>query len=617
MYKFRFSTWGLQKNLKHYQVAELLAQQNAAAANAKTRSTAIVIGGRQIDENRITTYLHRVSPARRRKIDAIAARSSSQKTAIVEESRESLEKKDTSRQAPLPIERSIAAKATSSRLDAPDILKLPEECVRIVQRWVHGAFDAGLWNTREDGRLVTPRHQSRWINQVSTAADLIDRGLVSQGFRLLGVCLDRYKKDVLRDGPMLFLNTYRAGVRLAARSPDLALFHSFLRFAHDLASVVYPPAHPLRLLLLRLRVSGTAGIRQLARVLLDAYLDAIQTHVHPDDGFLVVQSVAFLGNFNWAGHVAPAIERGFRGLKRLEAQMHQAQAPEREGKSASAAAAAAIDVIHPIKLSLAEALHNSGRYAEAKALVLEVLRAPAPAPGNAPGTTAPTCGHRTLSVYDFLLRDLRREGRHAEAVALAEEALRFCRDHLGPHHWRTARTRVALSAAHERAGDPAAAAAALVGFDEEWERVCRRRPGAYACRCGHRDEDEDEDEDGRGEGEGEQGKRGSGGGRGGGDLLGAFSARPLELRPPNPDAILTLDMGVADVLKEHDDEHDDGDDVRGGSGGGDDDNVGSEPVIKSEEQYRDFQNLLCSEPIAPGFAACRQAETLVTSYHGF
>lgn len=221
MYKFRFSTWGLQKNLKHHQVAELLAQQNTAAANAKTRSAAIVIGGRQIDENRITTYLHRVSPARRKKIDAIAARSS-QKTAIVEESHQPPGEEDTSRQAPLPRERCIAAKRIPSRVDAPDVLKLPEECVRIVQRWVHGAFDAGLWNTRQDGRLVTPRHQSRWINQVSTAADLIDRGLVSQGFRLLGVCLDQYKKDVLRDGPMLFLNTYRAGKQTRELPPYFA-----------------------------------------------------------------------------------------------------------------------------------------------------------------------------------------------------------------------------------------------------------------------------------------------------------------------------------------------------------------------------------------------------------
>lgn len=325
-------------------------------------------------------------------------------------------------------------------------------------------------------------------------------------------------------------------MRFAARSPDLALFHSFLRFAYELASVVYPPAHPLRLLLLRLRVSGTAGIRQLARLLLDAYLEAIKTHVNPDDGFLVVQSVAFLGNFNWAGYVAPAIERGFRGLKRLEAQ----------GKSSQS------DVIHPIKLSLAEALHSSGRYAEAKSLVMEVLR----------GDGEPGCGHRKLSVYDFLLRDLLRERRYANAVALAEEALRFCADHLGPDHWRTARTKVTLSTCLERAGDTEAAAAVLADFDAQWELICQR-PVTYSCSCGHRDEVEGEGQ-GQGQGQGQEGKS-----VGASTLLG-LSERALELRlGPSPN----LDPRLADVVKQ-----DDGDD-----------DIGLTPFIKSEEE--DLQNI--------------------------
>lgn len=280
-------------------------------------------------------------------------------------------------------------------------------------------------------------------------------------------------------------------------------------------------------------------------MLLDAYLEAIKTHVNPDDGFLVVQSVAFLGNFNWVGYVAPAIERGFRGLKRLEEKGESSQS----------------DVIHPIKLSLSEALHNSGRYAEAKSLVMEVLR------------SKPRCSHRKLSVYDFLLRDLLREHRHEEAVALAEEALRFCFDHLGPDHWRTARTKVTLSACLERSGDPDAARAVLADFDSQWEQICNR-PVTYSCSCGHREEVE---------GEGQEGQEGKP--TGFSTPLG-ISERPLELRLGSN---LNPSLADVDVVKQNDDNDDNG----------------SKPFIKSEEEYQDLQNISYNdERTTQNFTTC-------------
>ncbi|RYO87683.1 hypothetical protein DL763_006269 [Monosporascus cannonballus] len=453
MYKFRFAVWGVQKNLKHRQVAELLAQQNRGHVDGQFPRT--VIGGREVDENRIASYLSRVSPAKRKKIEAIVARSNPKATA------ENPAPLDMARRAPLPVR---SAKGPSpAHFKAPDSLKLPEECARILHDWVHGAFEAGQWSTRKDGRLVIPRHQSRWIFQVSTAVDLIDRGLVNPGFRLLGVCLDQYKQKMLQGGPMLFLNTYRAGVRLAARAPDLSLFNSFLRFAYELAGVIFTPSHPLRLLLQRFQVTG-ARLQQLAWLLLDVYLASVGSHVNPNDSFLVVQKVAFLGKFDreGSGSVAAAVDRGLRDLRELEEQ----------GKSQA-------DVVHPVKLSLAEALYGSRRYAEAKQLAMEVLATASGGGG---------CGHRRVSVYDFLLRDLLREGRHAEAANLAEEALRFCAAHLGPDHWRTAHTKVSLSFCLDRSGDPDAARRVLEDFDSQWEIVCRR-PAAYSCSCGHRDEE--------------------------------------------------------------------------------------------------------------------------------
>ncbi|RYP16990.1 hypothetical protein DL767_010099 [Monosporascus sp. MG133] len=453
MYKFRFAVWGVQKNLKHRQVAELLAQQKRGGVGGQFPTT--VIGGREVDENRITSYLSRVSPARRKKIEAIAARSS------LKAATEKHPPSGKARGNPLPDCGGMGS--PPAHFTAPDSLKLPEECARILQDWVHGAFDAGQWSTRRDGRLVIPRHQSRWINQVSTAVDLIDRGLVNPGFRLLGVCLDQYKQKMLQGGPMLFLNTYRAGVRLAARAPDLTLFNSFLQFAYELAGIILSPSHPLRLLLQRFQVTG-ARLKQLARLLLDVYLASVGSHVNPNDGFLVVQKVAFLGKFGWegSGSVAPAIDRGLRDLRKLEEQ----------GESQA-------DVVHPVKLSLAEALYSSRRYAEAKQLAMEVLATASGGGG---------CGHRRVSVYEFLLRDLLREGRHAEAVDLAWEALRFCAAHLGPDHWRTAHTKVSLSACLDRSGDPDAARRVLEDFDSQWEIVCRR-PTAYSCSCGHRGEE--------------------------------------------------------------------------------------------------------------------------------
>ncbi|RYP49657.1 hypothetical protein DL768_004699 [Monosporascus sp. mg162] len=530
MYKFRFAVWGVQKNLKHRQVAELLAQQTRGDVDG--RFPTAVIGGRKVDENRITSYLSRVSPARRKKIEAIAARSSPK--AATEKHHPS----GKARGAPLPDCGAMGCRP--AHFKAPDSLKLPEECARILQDWVHGAFEAGQWSTRKDGRLVIPRHQSRWINQVSTAVDLIDRGLVNPGFRLLGFCLDQYKQKMLQGGPMLFLNTYRAGVRLAARAPDLTLFNSFLRFAHELAGVILSPSHPLRLLLQRFQATG-ARLKQLARLLLDVYLASVGSHVNPNDGFLAVQRVAFLGKFGWEGNgsVAPAIDRGLRDLRKLEEQ----------GESQA-------DVVHPVKLSLAEALYSSRRYVEAKQLAMEVLATASEGGG---------CGHRRVSVYDFLLRDLLREGRHAEAVDLAWEALRFCAAHLGPDHWRTARTKVSLSACLDRSGDPDAARRVLEDFDSQWEIVCRR-PTVYSCSCGHRDEEAPAaDPDSKPSTAAEVLPPLSGG-------------RPLELRLAGPSS----GSGPGDVAKDDD---------------------GAEPLVKFEEADRDLREIGC-RAATHGSASC-------------
>jgi tetratricopeptide (TPR) repeat protein len=72
MYKLRFDQWGLQKNLRSKQVAELLRQKTNRDSVGK--STSLYVRGKRIPEEKLRIYVHRTSSKNRNQTNAAVSR---------------------------------------------------------------------------------------------------------------------------------------------------------------------------------------------------------------------------------------------------------------------------------------------------------------------------------------------------------------------------------------------------------------------------------------------------------------------------------------------------------------------------------------------------------------
>lgn len=265
MYKIRFNKWGLHKKLRAHQVAELLVQRGKRAAVGKTSVS--FVHGRKIDSDRLNTYLRRVSPARCKELEAILAGrievSGAQKRSI----------EDIICRTPSPEPREPEPPAVPRRLDAPDGLRLPEECMQIVHSYVGGAFDASLWQRTPDKELVFPRRGKTWLDPVSSARQLFVNGFQDQGFHMVKITFDDYGEVMSRQDPSLLVETCLALGALLQSGPGLA--ESLLNYSFGLSRIVFGPRHPLHLLFARLRNANPAEINKFIGLVMQSYLQAL------------------------------------------------------------------------------------------------------------------------------------------------------------------------------------------------------------------------------------------------------------------------------------------------------------------------------------------------------
>lgn len=278
MYKIRFSKWGLHKKLRAHQVAELLVQRGRRAAAGKTSVS--FVHGRRVDPDRLSTYLRRVAPARRKELEAILLAGEGVEVPGAQKrggGGGGIEDVITCRTpspepaAPVPVP------VLPRRLDAPDGLRLPEECMQIVHGYVGGAFDASLWRTGPGGELVLPRRPGKsWLDPMSSARQLFVTGFAGRGFRLVGAAFDGYGAALRRQGedPSLLAETCLALGALLQCGPGLA--GSLLRYASGLSRVVLGPRHPLHLLFARLGGADEADVGRFVGLVMQAYLRALQ-----------------------------------------------------------------------------------------------------------------------------------------------------------------------------------------------------------------------------------------------------------------------------------------------------------------------------------------------------
>ncbi|KAI1094961.1 hypothetical protein F5B19DRAFT_481953 [Rostrohypoxylon terebratum] len=265
MYKIRFNKWGLHKKLRAHQVAELLVQRGKRAAVGK--SSVSFVGGRKIDSDRLNTYLRRVSPARRRELIAILSGrvelAGTQKRSIV----------DIICRTPSPGPEP-ELETLPRPLDAPDSLRLPEECMQIIQSYIEGAFDSSLWKTTPNKELVFPPRGKTWLDPVSSARQLFINGFTEQGFQLVRITFEGYREVLSRQDPSLLVETCLALGALRQSGPGLA--ESLINYSYHMSRIIFGPRHPLHLLFSRLKIASSAEIEQFSGTILEMFLKTIQ-----------------------------------------------------------------------------------------------------------------------------------------------------------------------------------------------------------------------------------------------------------------------------------------------------------------------------------------------------
>ena len=184
-----------------------------------------------------------------------------------------------------------AVAAVRGLLRSPDDLRLPEECLNIVDGYAQGAAEQRLWALDSAG-LLAPSAKLTTVNNLTdvTLTVLLPRR-PEFAFRVLRVCFDKYGELIRQeqnqqqqqhhgDTPWLFLSTYAFVLRTAGAWPDLA--RCFLRYCRDLARIVHPAGHPYPRLLDAMCRMGPARMEACAADLLESCILAIERRFGSD-----------------------------------------------------------------------------------------------------------------------------------------------------------------------------------------------------------------------------------------------------------------------------------------------------------------------------------------------
>ncbi|KAI2462797.1 hypothetical protein F4781DRAFT_172673 [Annulohypoxylon bovei var. microspora] len=438
MYKIRFNKWGLHKKLRAHQVAELLVQRGKRAAVGK--SSVSFVGGRKIDADRLNTYLRRVSPARRKELVAIL----SGRVEMAGAQKRSIE--DIICRTPSP-EPEPDIEAVPRRLEAPDCLRLPEECMQIVQSYVGGAFDGALWQRTPEKDLVFPQRGKTWLDPVSSARQLFVNGFTKQGFRMVRVTFDNYREVMLRQDPSLLVETCLALGALLQSGPGLA--ESLISYACSMSRIDFGPRHPLHLLFVRLKSASSSELTQFASLILESFLQSVQLDSRLKPTYLATVYRAMLNS----EFIETAAAQ--RYMQNLLADLKDTAAPDLPAQE-----------LHNKDIDLLEhhvewlfTLHNKPTEAKEAARTLAETRSRDPRLAR-------------FSCYN-MLRTLRTsyEVPDEEAISLMYQSLAICETDFGRNDNATVTLLATLQSYLRRVGRVEEAAKVKKDFETRWDEV--------------------------------------------------------------------------------------------------------------------------------------------------
>ncbi|OTA69158.1 hypothetical protein K449DRAFT_86696 [Hypoxylon sp. EC38] len=440
MYKIRFNKWGLHKKLRAHQVAELLVQRGKRAAVGKTSVS--FVHGRKIDSDRLNTYLRRVSPSRRKELMAILSGNVELGPAQKRSIEEIICRTPSPEPEPEPMPR---------RIEAPDSLRLPEECMQIVQSYVNGAFDAAMWQITPDKELVFPCRGRTWLDPVSSARQLFVNGFTEQGFRMLRITFDGYRDVLVRQDPSLLVETCLALGALLQSGPGLA--ESLINYVCGMSRIVFGPTHPLYLIFIRLKTASASQITRFMGLIMQSYLSAVQLDSRLKPTYIATVYRAMLNSdFIDTTTAQKCMQDLLVDLKRVM-KSSSPDSPERE------AARKDIDFLR-YHVSWLDKLHN--KPTEAKVAAQTLIDT---CEGDDPRLARFSC-------YN-MLRTLRTsyDVSDEEAIELMYKSLSICETKFGRNDNATVTLLATLQSYLRRAGQVEEAAKIKADFETRWNEV--------------------------------------------------------------------------------------------------------------------------------------------------
>ncbi|KAI1653593.1 Clr5 domain-containing protein [Daldinia decipiens] len=439
MYKIRFNRWGLHKKLRAHQVAELLVQRGRRAAVGKPSVS--FVHGRKVDADRLNAYLRRVSPTSRKELMAIL----SGKIESAEAQKRSIEEIICRTPSPKPEPASIPR-----RVEAPDSLRLPEECMQIVQSYVGGALEGSLWQLTPDKELVFPRRPRTWLDPVSSARQLFFNGFTKQGFRLIRITFEDYREVMMRQDPSLLIETCLALGALIQSGPGLA--ESLINYACGMSRIIFGPRHPLYLLFMRLKGASPSEITRFIGLIIQGFLQVVQADSRLKPTWLATIYRAMLNSNFIEMHTAQ------KYMQDLIADLENSPSPSVYSPEQDAIRKD-IDLLRH-HLSWLTNLHNKPTEAAASARTL-----------------VETCGGRDPRLARFscynMLRTLptSHEISAEEAVDLMTRSLEICETEFGRNDNATVTLLATLQSYLRRVGRIEDAQRVRADFEERWDEV--------------------------------------------------------------------------------------------------------------------------------------------------
>ncbi|KAF3014727.1 hypothetical protein E8E14_008227 [Neopestalotiopsis sp. 37M] len=433
MYKHRIKLWGLTKNLSAGKVRKALWEAS------RGKATLPVIRGRVPGPASMKQELKSRLPS---EYSFLAADALSRSRTM------SLELSQSSR--------TVSPSPFATKIDAPAQFRHIESCLAAVLEYTRNRVQTSIWDRKWN--IVLEDYSDVWHNKFFNGLAMIKAGRMKQGFQMIDICLKNYKMQILKEHPLLIIETYSIFLRLSLERLDLA--HVVLRYIAGLCRVCLGPAHPFSRIWASLMPLGMDQVRAAAAVVIKAQLAVLTTYFAEDAEFLINQRIDTARQTHCFGSLS---------MEEAEADIaHAIRLKEAKGE------ADATSYVCWAKEMLACIYQHNNRFAEAKRILDEVGHEVESQPKEIDDFT-------TSQYFAITCQVIERIGTYQELKDFYQRRLDWCVQKVGKDHQWTVRTVIQLDTEYGKRNDLEASAQLHQTFDFEssWSLICRREDNRF------------------------------------------------------------------------------------------------------------------------------------------